>query len=164
MAGKTFPAFPANVQPAFLRIWQEAHEKIFGMITHNKGILFTRGRHNWQINYSTIKCAHIDNKVLVMAVAFRVHTFAMNIEHMIINMKTRVATKYSIQFRNSKFLKKRQIYRNFVNKSLWFTTYNYESVCSWVSEKDALVSGLINLLFHAPQYQWLPVHVPAIAW
>ena len=25
MAGKTFPAFPAHVQPAILRIWQEAH-------------------------------------------------------------------------------------------------------------------------------------------
>ena len=33
--GKTFPAFPAHAQPAILRIWQEAHEKIL-----NQMILF----------------------------------------------------------------------------------------------------------------------------
>ena len=101
VAGKTFPEFPANVQPAILRIWWEANEKKFGTITQNKGILFTRGRWNRQINYSAIKCTHIDHKGLVMAVAFRVHIFAKNIEHTIINMKTRVATKSSIQFRNN---------------------------------------------------------------
>ena len=26
--GKTFPAFPAHVQPAILRIWQEAHDSV----------------------------------------------------------------------------------------------------------------------------------------
>ena len=74
---------------------------------------------------------------------------------MIIYMSTRVNTKPSIQFRNRKFLKDRQIYRNFVKKTfvihykrLWISVFMvfWKRCARFSVNKPCLSSSSISMI------------------